>query len=511
LNDHIHLKGAVTDTGAGLSCVALQYRIDGANGARGSAQPLPGCTADGTKSITFDISALSLIDAKNGRLGAGTGNLQLVIVAGDAIVGTPNMLPEAPQAIAVTRLWWSRQFTPDAVTGIAVHPDGDVIVTSNASVNDSVVVLFRDGPFHSDAGGVNWSFRAGTIPGGPAIGTDAAGQPIYVGGVVSATIRNILSLKSDAPPTVIWSAPVNAAPTDAPAVAPGAIQVGGVANCEAVVAGGGSLILAACQVPGSQGGSNAAVRIGSASPGAIETVGNAPITIAGGAIYASTDKSIARTVLLSDGTLDIPVRFANSSGGNYTGVLPVGDGRLVSGSGRDNSIYGVAFNGTGFDPGFTANVNAIIQGMPIFNSASAISFVTGDNKLHSMTTGGADSVIAPVTAPGGTPLLGHDGISYVGRNGAITAILPSGNVGWEVALPAKATVAPTMDCAGALYVAASDSVYAVITDMMSDPNNAGLADTPWPKFQRDSRNTGNADIPIRYGVRTSPGPGGCIQ
>ena len=41
--------------------------------------------------------------------------------------------------------------------------------------------------------------------------------------------------------------------------------------------------------------------------------------------------------------------------------------------------------------------------------------------------------------------------------------------------------------------------------------NAGLADTPWPKFQRDSRNTGNADITTKFGVRTAPGPGGCIQ
>jgi hypothetical protein len=46
---------------------------------------------------------------------------------------------------------------------------------------------------------------------------------------------------------------------------------------------------------------------------------------------------------------------------------------------------------------------------------------------------------------------------------------------------------------------------------MSDPSNAGLADTPWPKFQRDSRNTGNADITTKYGVRTAPGPGGCTQ
>jgi hypothetical protein len=68
-----------------------------------------------------------------------------------------------------------------------------------------------------------------------------------------------------------------------------------------------------------------------------------------------------------------------------------------------------------------------------------------------------------------------------------------------------------MDCSGVLYAAAGDTVYAIVTDMASDPNTAGLADTPWPKFQRDSRNTGNADITTKFGVRTAPGPGGCIQ
>ena len=86
----------------------------------------------------------------------------------------------------------------------------------------------------------------------------------------------------------------------------------------------------------------------------------------------------------------------------------------------------------------------------------------------------------------------------------------TGTVTWSFITPATVMVL-TLDCTGALYAAGGDTVFALVTDMMSVPNNAGLADTPWPKFQRDSRNTGNADITTKFGVRTAPGPGGCIQ
>ncbi|MFL5293690.1 MAG: hypothetical protein ACJ79U_19405, partial [Myxococcales bacterium] len=94
---------------------------------------------------------------------------------------------------------------------------------------------------------------------------------------------------------------------------------------------------------------------------------------------------------------------------------------------------------------------------------------------------------------------------------ALRAVKPDGTLAWEMAIPGNVIAAPTLDCKGTLYVAAGNVVYAIITDMAGDPNNAGLADTPWPKFQRDSRNTGNADITTKFGVRTAPGPGGCTQ
>src|SRR3954469_23903927 len=93
LIDSVHVRGTVTDTGAGVACASLQYRVDGIdrNGATvlgPTTQPLSGCTADGTKTVNFDAPAVVLNDTtKYGRLGTATGNLKLVVLASDKTTG----------------------------------------------------------------------------------------------------------------------------------------------------------------------------------------------------------------------------------------------------------------------------------------------------------------------------------------------------------------------------------------------------------------------------------------
>jgi len=527
LNDKIHLKGTISDSGAGLSCASLRYRIDSLDSKGNVAiagavpQPLPGCSADGVKSLNFDVSAVSINDTnKFGVLQGATGNLQLAILTKDAVDGSPNA-NETVQDIQVTRFFWNLDFariSPAAtVTGLTIHPNLDLIVTNNATSGDSAFGLFPDGPFHAPTL-VHWNRSLGSVLGAAAVGTAAAGEGldptepmVYI---ASSAPNKITALRSDG--NTIWTNTVVAASTNSVSVVPNATNVGGVTNCEAVLAGGPNAVtgaatmIAACRDPATPAGGQAtSVRIGST----IEVIGAAPISIAGGSLYTSTDKSVARSALVGDGSLATPLLFAGSGGG-FTGVLPTGGAKIVSGSVNDRKIYGLIFTGnaaTPFTTDFSTIVSAAIRGIPILSSPSVMSFVASDNKLHSMSTTGVDGVIGPVITPGGTPLLGHDGIIYLGRSNAVTAIKPDGTVAWELAVAGNVTVPPTLDCKGTLYAAAGNVVYAVLTDMAGDPNNAGLADTPWPKFQRDSRNTGNADIATKFGVRTAPGPGGCIQ
>ena len=99
---------------------------------------------------------------------------------------------------------------------------------------------------------------------------------------------------------------------------------------------------------------------------------------------------------------------------------------------------------------------------------------------------------------------GQKGHTYFPRNsgGALFAFEGT-KLSWQFKPGPTATIFryAIMDCQGRLFAAASNTVYAFVTD------DAGLADTPWPTLRRDSRNTGNAGAE-KYGMRTATG---CIQ
>lgn len=94
-----------------------------------------------------------------------------------------------------------------------------------------------------------------------------------------------------------------------------------------------------------------------------------------------------------------------------------------------------------------------------------------------------------------------------GTTARVVATLPGGgNDAFAYYLYlARNTASPALalDCAGHLYAADDQYVYAFITD------SQGLKNTPWPKAHRDSRNTGNAADGGTYvwGVRLPDG--GC--
>jgi hypothetical protein len=210
---------------------------------------LTGCTADGSKIVNFDVPALSLNDTtKNGRLGAGIGSMQVVILASDHATGAPNVMAESPQRIEVTRLWWSRQFkaaAPVIVSGLAIHPDADLIVTNNTTAStETVFSLFHDGPFHA-GGGEHWKAAGGTILGNAAIGLKAADPQtdpqIYV---ASNSQLKILALNANG--SSDWSSAALDNFSTPPAVLPDS-TINRTTGCEAVISGAPKFLYGACQ------------------------------------------------------------------------------------------------------------------------------------------------------------------------------------------------------------------------------------------------------------------------
>ena len=89
-----------------------------------------------------------------------------------------------------------------------------------------------------------------------------------------------------------------------------------------------------------------------------------------------------------------------------------------------------------------------------------------------------------------TPAIGSDGVVYVGSNdGNLYAIDP--NAGgdkkkWEVFIGGCAYSSPSIASDGTVYIGSLDGkLYAIKSDSL------GLANSPWPKFRKNLRNTGN--------------------
>src|SRR5205823_13752870 len=102
----------------------------------------------------------------------------------------------------------------------------------------------------------------------------------------------------------LWRTTVIDKCTNSPSVFPGASNVNGILNCEAVVTGGASSIIAACQDSnGANAGNSSSIPIGT------EIIGSAPISVSGGLLYTGTNVSIVQSAILSNGRLQSPITF----------------------------------------------------------------------------------------------------------------------------------------------------------------------------------------------------------
>jgi hypothetical protein len=85
-----------------------------------------------------------------------------------------------------------------------------------------------------------------------------------------------------------------------------------------------------------------------------------------------------------------------------------------------------------------------------------------------------------------SPAIGQDGTIYVGGSGRVYAINPDGTKKWSFETGGNVESSPAIGSDGTIYVGSGDGkLYAI------EGNSGGLADSPWPKFGKNNRNTGN--------------------
>ncbi len=528
-SDVVHVSGTISDL-SGVASATL--RVDGleldGGVATGATRSL-GCAA-GTTSCAFSLD-VTLNDAGvpfhtgASTYDAGTaiglvpaGDLHFTIDAQDgarAFDGTASAKgATSPTSARTTRLLWDSTLAGTAVSGIAVHPSGDVIVTMDGGTGDTVYDLAPDQPvtrwsFGSDAGQTGGQAQpVGGVIGTPAIGAgDASAARIYV----ASGSGNLYAIDPDG--SQAWG---DITPSTLFAVGPAVTQVTiGLSTVDQIV------------VPDGVGGGGSQLWRATSDTDVTSVASSnrdffaAPLIVGGNVYFATqnlggTTTHLTRHPIAGNGALGAAVTSNANPGAPFFG--PITDGTNVyaatrppTGGGEVDAIGPAFISTTGTlwtttlttaglagDPTF--GIDGRIYGADLANAVLTFDAATGA-KATFLTLSGSGT-------PGLTPLHGSDGHIYTPRRPSVTQ--PSGfeayegdQLSWTFTTPiAKVILRYAMiDCAGRVFVAAGPTVYAFLSD------DHGLADTPWPTLRRDGRNTGNASA-LPYGIRTVSG---CAQ
>ena len=165
----------------------------------------------------------------------------------------------------------------------------------------------------------------------------------------------------------------------------------------------------------------------------------------------------------------------------------------------DDTIYVATFDGIlyalnqGGAKKWQSAIGSYVESSPVIGSDGTIYIGSYDHRIYAIdSSNGATKwtfdTNGQITS---TPAIGSDGVVYVGSNdGNLYAIDP--NAGgdkkkWEVFIGGCAYSSPSIASDGTVYIGSLDgNLYAIKSD------STGLANSPWPKFRRNLRSTGNA-------------------
>ena len=526
-NDTVHVKGTISDI-SGVGPATL--RVDGIDLSSGTSTGTPqslGCSASST-TCSFNVS-VQLNDPQNGAFHTGaattalpgstalipSGLLHVVIEAEDnvsAFGGTAahHAAPPRDTPVRATRLLWSKTLTTtagSAVSGLAIHPSGDVIATTDGGLA-TVYDMAADQPM------IRWNSGTGGVIGPPAVGSgEAADAGVYIADE-DGFIRAFTPAGAPA-----WSSSADAglgANTFfvGPAVAP--VTISGNAFDEVIAPDNSSAKL---------WGASAAYPD---TPQNVDTGGidehSSPLVVGNGVWFGvgtSAGGGIVQHSIAADGTLGAVNAVTGAPSRAYYGLST--DGTQVFGATRRGSTRGgdlIAISLTRtilWDDMFSSTTAPTLglSGEPILRADSTVVVSSFDPSVWEFApVDGAGTKLLTASSSNSTrvALLGWD-------RQKTHLYLPSGDLpsggsvlyayaygerklSWLFNPPATMLRFAMMDCQGRLFVAGGATVYALISD------DKGLADTPWPAMRRDARNSGNAGAP-KYGIL--PANGNCTQ
>jgi hypothetical protein len=404
------------------------------------------------------------------------------------------------------------------VSGLALYPNGDVVVSGLAAGAPVDTIYGLRGS--SSGPSVRWSWGnnaqngatndqpLGDLNDVPAVGAgDSSTALVYGVARDSAnTYGTVVALAPGASSVAVkWIARGLDPLGTAPLIVPGATVPktgGGTRTTELVVAASSK----SSTVYGVYPGDTLPASVNFTATAANADSSSPPIFANGDVVWG--DDTSGQRSALGTGSFGSLTAFAANKGPFWA---PLTDGSSVFLARNGNKDL-FALDGSWAQStvqSYSSNINRsqIIDQSAVHAGTNALLVPLSNRILEEQPTNGSAPTgifTAPGTANPKTPLQGPSGRYYIPITGGVFAVLatPSGTPEWGFAFSGTTiTNSSQLDCAGYLYVGVQPNlVYAFLAD------DQGLANSGWPNYRRDSRNTGNAGA-TAYGVNS----GTCAQ
>lgn len=441
-----------------------------------------------------------------------------IVVQGRDTVGNASNAPVA--SVNVTRWKWvfdgSAGGTFAIKTPPAIGAQGAIYIGSSSISVGKIFALRPDGT-------TQWEVNTGLFVSGPTVGTlNANVEKVYVGVNPSTSAATLLALNGSTGAEV-GRCDVNKG------------QIGSSLVLTQSPTGGGSIETALAVINVNLGGTSGIVGSlvalrpeGAAFPcnstdsivrsQASSTGVASPLVIQGDTVFYA--ESSGRLTSYQFGSATVRSGWPVATGFSINGLALVGSD-VVGANGGQFSDQGQLFSipkagGVASPPWrypstsdmfvsqFSVGAgNAIYFGsenLPSPASAAGLATVPlGGNSLNVLQSGVGSFKGAPVLGQGNALFAATEGTAFVGawstdsraNRWSLTSVIGPTSISPALDCARDATGAARAESLGSLYVAEGGKLYAFVVDSRGLDGSA-----PWPKYQHDSRNTGNPDTPI---------------
>ena len=186
----------------------------------------------------------------------------------------------------------------------------------------------------------------------------------------------------------------------------------------------------------------------------------------------------------SDGTIYVGSDGRHFAYGNdkasYIRINPTTEGFL----------YAINPNGTKkwlFNaPGYVLDALGDVDSSPAVGADGTIYFGSDKNDVFALNPDGTLKWVYPTRGDvNSSPAIASDGTIYIGsEDGRLYALKSDGTLKWVFETEGNVNSSPAIGNDGTIYVGSDDGSLYTVT------GNGALADSPWPKFHHDLRNTG---------------------